>query len=390
MAFWALGGGKGTTQATEAASTGLNMHLPPAQLKEDGSENKMSFYEAAERKAAGLDRTDSVALQPLGTRTDTSLPAPSDYPFATPPGVSAHAPYRDPNEERIYRKLDELNRQLTPAASGANMQHVNPSRAANATAGGGNRSVDELEGMIPTPTSGGSEPDPELESLNGMMDKILDIQHPERVRERLKAIEEKKRKEALTVTAHRGEAHTSLLGSGISEGSENGFYGIEEVEQETKEEGTIEAVVHGTQTLINGSVAKLRLLQDLTVGSRTVPKGAFVYGVINLNGERAEMNIPSIHYGGSLLPVQLEVYDIDGLPGLYIPGAITRETVKSSADASVQTVDIGMMDPSLKAQAASAGLSTVKSFLGKKTKMVRITVKAGYRVFLKNKTNSSN
>jgi hypothetical protein len=41
------------------------------------------------------------------------------------------------------------------------------------------------------------------------------------------------------------------------------------------------------------------------------------------------------------------------------------------------------MDPSLKAQAAAAGINTVKTMLSKKAKQVKVMVKAGYKVFLK-------
>ena len=40
------------------------------------------------------------------------------------------------------------------------------------------------------------------------------------------------------------------------------------------------------------------------------------------------------------------------------------------------------LDPSLGAQAASAGLEAMKGFASKKVKLVRVTVKAGYPVLL--------
>ncbi|MBK6993326.1 MAG: conjugative transposon protein TraM [Chitinophagaceae bacterium] len=40
---------------------------------------------------------------------------------------------------------------------------------------------------------------------------------------------------------------------------------------------------------------------------------------MSLNNERLEAEINSIRYGNSLFPVKLEIYDMDGLPGIYIP-----------------------------------------------------------------------
>ena len=48
MAFWALGGGKGT-QDKVIATEGLNLDLPNANLKEDKLMDKLSFYEKADK-----------------------------------------------------------------------------------------------------------------------------------------------------------------------------------------------------------------------------------------------------------------------------------------------------------------------------------------------------
>jgi hypothetical protein len=41
------------------------------------------------------------------------------------------------------------------------------------------------------------------------------------------------------------------------------------------------------------------------------------------------------------------------------------------------------LDPSLKAQATATGINAVKNLLSKKAKLVKVTVKAGYKVLLK-------
>jgi hypothetical protein len=81
----------------------------------------------------------------------------------------------------------------------------------------------------------------------------------------------------------------------------------------------------------------------------------------------------------------MEVYDMDGLAGIYIPGAISRDVAKQSTDNALQSVALGSLDPSLGAQAASAGIETAKNLLSKKVKLVKVQVKAGYRILLKDK-----
>lgn len=64
--------------------------------------------------------------------------------------------------------------------------------------------------------------------------------------------------------------------------------------------------------------------------------------------------INSMHYHNSLFPVQLSVYEIDGMDGIYIPGAITRDVAKQYPDHAIQGIGQTTLDPSLGVQAASA------------------------------------
>ncbi len=144
----------------------------------------------------------------------------------------------------------------------------------------------------------------------------------------------------------------------------------------------IQAVIHETQTLVNGSTVKLRLMNDIFINGILIPKDNFLFGTADLNGERLGIKINSIRYRNSLFPVELSVCDMDGIEGVYIPGAITRDVAKGSADRAVQGIGFTALDPSLGAQAASAGIETAKTLLSKKAKQIKVTVKAGYQVLL--------
>ena len=163
-----------------------------------------------------------------------------------------------------------------------------------------------------------------------------------------------------------------------------GFYGIDDNATEEDNNNAIEAIVHANQELVNGAVIKLRLATDIYINGTLIPKDNFVFGKASLNDERLEIEINSIRNNRSLFPVKLEVYDMDGLPGIYIPGAITRDVAKQSADNGLQLMELTSMDPSMKAQVAAAGISTVKNMLSRKVKQVKVMVKAGYQVLLKN------
>jgi conjugative transposon TraM protein len=234
--------------------------------------------------------------------------------------------------------------------------------------------------------NGSPEADPEMQQLNGTLEKILDIQHPDRIKEKLKEKSLKSKEQVFIVTRQFVKNNISLLDTGKSKrNAENKFFGVEE-DADSEEQNTVEAVVHQTQTLVNGAVVKMRLLNDIYLNGSLVKKGNFVFGIAELNDERLEININSIRNNNSLFPVKLEVFDMDGLAGIYIPGAISRDVAKQSADNGLQLMELTSMDPSFKAQAAATGINAAKSLLSKKVKQVKVLVKAGYKVLLRDKS----
>jgi len=105
--------------------------------------------------------------------------------------------------------------------------------------------------------------------------------------------------------------------------------------------------------------------------------------MVSLRGERLEVDIEGIQYKASLFPVKLSVYDLDGIAGIRIPGAITRDVIKQNSEQTIQSMSLGSFDQTLGAQAASAGIELGKNLLSKKVKQVKVEVKAGYRILLK-------
>lgn len=50
--------------------------------------------------------------------------------------------------------------------------------------------------------------------------------------------------------------------------------------------------------------------------------------ITGFSSQRVNLSITSIFYNNNILPVRLEVYDNDGLPGLYVPASAFREFSK--------------------------------------------------------------
>ena len=212
---------------------------------------------------------------------------------------------------------------------------------------------------------------------------ILHIQHPQRVRQRMEERSADVEQKAVPVHKRTAIAGISLLEPSTHEDGETpGFYGLEKQAFDSVQDKATEAVVHGTQTLVNGSVVKLRLREDLLINGSCLPAGSFVFGTASLEGERLEIGIHSIRNGSSLFAVKMKVYDLDGLPGIFIPSTITSEVSRQSADNSLSMLGLSSMNPSLKAQATAAGVQTVKNLFSKKIKPVKVTVQSGYRLLL--------
>jgi conjugative transposon TraM protein len=376
MAFWAMGGGAANASSQPGGSTGLNLQLPNAQLKDDKGENKLSYYEQAEKDF--LKRKDKMENDPFFSSSfNDSLPENS---LSYHPYSLQIEDYKDPNEQKVYKKLEELNHHLENPVINKNFNQNQPAQPFGTTSFD-SRDINRLEEMMKRANAPNTN-DPEVEQLKSMMDRILDIQHPERVKQRLteKAFNEKE--QILSVRSNVGTYSISLLDTSKEDDQADAFYGVE-ANRDDQPQNAIETVIHETQILVDGSIVKMRLLEDITVNGVTIPRGNFVFGIASLDGERLHIDINSIRKDNALFPVKLTVFDLDGMEGIHIPGAITRDVAKQSAENSLQNIQMNSIDPSFKVQATSAGINAAKSFMTKRAKLIKATVKAGYKILLK-------
>jgi len=69
---------------------------------------------------------------------------------------------------------------------------------------------------------------------------------------------------------------------------------------------------------------------------------------------------------------------------------MSRDVAKQSTEQSLQNIELTTLDPSIAVQAANTGIQAAKSRLAKKVKLVKVTLKAGYKVLLKDNNKSNN
>lgn len=95
------------------------------------------------------------------------------------------------------------------------------------------------------------------------------------------------------------------------------------------EETFITAIVDQDIKGYAGSRLRIRLLEDMLAGNFLIKKGTYIYAEISgFSGQRVNLTVSSIMNGQHILPVRLNVYDHDGLRGLYVPASAFREFTK--------------------------------------------------------------
>lgn len=393
MLFWALGGGKGSgTTIMSQDKRGFNIVLPNPEFKEDSALDKMSYYDQAALDS--LELMEQIKKDPNYSSTRFShdsllvsneLEKDSEV-FRKGKTALNTSSFRGEKEQEMYQKLEALQKVIAePPKPLDRDQDMREFEYKNSSAGESEemKSLEQMMSVMNAP----SEPDPELKQLGGMLENILDIQHPERVEERLRQTSKIQKGKVFAVNKKVDEEQiTSLQGTDINQPGykvkANSFYSLDDTSLNDEVQNAIEAVIHETQSIVNGSVVKLRLMSDIFINGILIPKNSFIFGTAALKGERLEVKISTIKFKNSIFPVELSVYDMDGIDGIYIPGTINRDVAKASADRSMQSLSFEGLNDSWAAQAAGMGVEAAKTLLSKKVKLIKVVVKAGYQVLL--------
>lgn len=329
LAGWILRGSDSGEKDVKSAK-GLNTQLPAAVNGKDSVRDKLSFYQAA--------RADSTAraLQQRNESKDSGKQ-----------GTSSKVIVSMPAQQIVYKPVKRYT-------------ESNPAEY---------RYQEEL----PKPIESVVAADPELQEINSMLEKLKDLQHPS-------PSSPIPQETKTTATVYPAEAADENYFGKKRAATRALFLG-----EPVKQVNGISAVLPVRQILQSGSVVKLSLLSPISFGATKIPAGTYVFGLAIMSGERLIIEISSIRLGEEILPVSLSVYDMDGMEGLYVPGTLEQSVLKESADNSVQSASSGVYGLSLGSKIAGAGLDAAKSLFGKKVKVIRVTVEAGYRVLLRDK-----
>src|SRR5690606_20278322 len=103
----------------------------------------------------------------------------------------------------------------------------------------------------------------------------------------------------------------------------------------------IKAIIDENRTVYADSRLRIRILEDLHVAGYRIEKGTFLYAKISgFSAQRVELTISSIMHKGSIIPIDLKIYDQDGQVGLYVPNSAFREFSRDLAGSTSQGINI--------------------------------------------------
>ena len=150
---------------------------------------------------------------------------------------------------------------------------------------------------------------------------------------------------------------------------------------------TIPACVHGNQTVTDGQAVRLRLAEPMQVAGVRIPCNTVVVGAARVQGERLGIDITSLGYRGTIIPVELAVFDSDGQEGIFIPNSMEVSAAKevaanmgSSLGSSINiSTDAGAQ---LASDLGKGLIQGTSQYIAKKMRTVKVHLKAGYRVML--------
>lgn len=329
LIFWAFGGGKAkATDGNTVVSPGINTTLPGAQLKGRSDKNKLALYDqAAKDSAAAKNNSRGGAFAALGWDT-----AGFGRNKAAPAGSAAAS------EAKITQQLAQINKQIHLPETNNAYPNYAPAQPP------GSPDMAQLEKLLKQ-KSQPSAPDPEMQQLNAMLEKIQDIQHPERVTEQIK-------KEAKAEPDSMYKAFRAVIVKG----------------------GKVKT----------GTSVELQLVDTIRIKGELIPKGHSVFGLCQVTNQRVLLSIKDIRLGTSILPVDMTVYDMDGMPGIRANDADTQDALRSGSDNAVESMELMPVDQTVATQAAGAGVEAAKTLFSKKVRVIKAKLKMGYPVLLRN------
>lgn len=364
---------------------GLNTELPQA-INTETAAGKMEIYQVAaqeERKKREQRRLDPYFDKAL--EKEIQEPEYSDIPIGL-----------EKKQETIEESLREITRLIDePYAPKKDVSSQRP-KAAFVAESSLSPEVERLEKLLGDISRSQNGSDPEMDQLENLIDKILDLQYPERVLEKKveRGVDEDRvfevkspQRPPLPPVQPRLASMEADVEHGFIPLETNGFFDLQTSSaMDVDLRPAFSATIAEDKQLVTGASVKLKLEEDLVINGMTFRSGDELSGTCRLSGERLLVKVSQIRKDNYLVPVDLEVFGLDALPGVFIPGAISRDAAKEGVNTGLSGYNPVQPGFTLETQLASMGVETARGFLSKKARLVKVNVKAGHPVLLVDKS----
>ena len=150
---------------------------------------------------------------------------------------------------------------------------------------------------------------------------------------------------------------------------------------------SVRACIARAQVVRAGSTVQLRLLEDVRIGEAVIPRNTPLYGTASFGGDRLQIVVSSVEYGGRIFAVEAAAYDTDGQPGLNVPNSRERTALKEALASAGQTAGTSVnitrsAGQQVLSELARGGVQASSRYVAEKLREVKVTLKADHRILL--------
>jgi len=150
-----------------------------------------------------------------------------------------------------------------------------------------------------------------------------------------------------------------------------------------KQSSFITAVIDEDVKGYLGSRIRIRLLEDIYVGTLKIKKGNFLYALISgFALQRVNLNVVSVMYQNEILPINLNIYDVDGMEGLYVPASAFREMTRKMGQSAVQGNSLNLQNSDFFTNALSSLFQSTSQTVAALVRKNKVSVKYNSFIYL--------
>lgn len=158
-----------------------------------------------------------------------------------------------------------------------------------------------------------------------------------------------------------------------SENLKNPYFNTVSTTNYTK---NVEGLIDEKIKVYRGSRVRIKLASKIVVDGVEIPKHEYIYGIVkNFKAQRIEISVKNILVNNVIYDVDLDVFDLDGMKGLYVPSSKFKEFTQQLGSEGSKTTEASLMGQNENQTAVQEMVNTV----------VQTTTKTVSKLIRKNK-----